>query len=99
MTNARLILLGMLFGVAACSSASPKFLNTTPQTLSVEGWEIDVYWRGTDAQAIRTNTVWGASKQDMQIRAAVAMEEVTGCRVDRRSLNGDAAVMNARLIC
>ena len=85
--------------LSACASPSPQYLTAPRQTISVQGWDMDVFRRGDRAQIIRTNTAWGASKQDMQIRGIIAVEEITGCRVDRRSPTGDAVILNVKLIC
>ena len=88
-----------LLTLAACASPSIEYTGAPSRALSVNSWEITVFRRADRVQAIRTNTVWGASKQDMQINGAIAITEVTGCRVDRRSFTGDAVILNAKLIC
>lgn len=85
--------------LAACSSASPRYLGTKPSRAEVDGWRIDVYHKGNAVQAIRLNATLFPARDEMAYRAVVAIEGTTGCEVVKGSMRGDAVVVNARVKC
>lgn len=88
-----------LLVLTACSSASVRYLGVSPIPVDVEGWRIDVYSDGANAQAIRMTSELGVKPETMKTRGVLAVELATGCRLDGRTVRYDTNVLNARLIC
>ena len=76
---------------------SLEFLGFASATVTVEGSTFDVRVKGTVAEAIRTNLQYAPGMGQMGGRAAVAIEQVSGCTVKR--FGGDQAVIFAELDC
>jgi len=93
----RYVLVFML--LSACSSASLGFQQLTPDHIVVEGSTFDVFRRDLAVQAIRLDFEALPNKAVLVARAVAAIELATGCRVDRRTLAGDQALVNAMIIC
>jgi hypothetical protein len=96
--------LACLFGLvcllylAGCASApGPDFAQVPATRVVVESSEFDIRVAGRTAQAIRVNAQYAPRVGPLGLRAAFAMEQVSGCAV--RSLQGDAAVLIGRLQC
>ncbi len=88
--------------LGGCDSPSPgRFAHEARHT--VGGDRFAVHWategRRGAAEAIRLERRWGAKAAVVRSRAVVAIESVTGCRVDGRSVHGDANVIRAALLC
>ena len=91
--------IGLLL-LAGCSSPSLEYSKTDRVEVGVGDRVFHVYSTGKTAQAIRMNREWGAADQDsVNADAALAIERATGCGVDERSLQGDRAVINAKIRC
>jgi hypothetical protein len=84
---------------SACSAPSFEYSGQAPSRVDVGRRTFDVYVRNDKAQAIRTNKEWGASKDDVFRDARTAIEEASRCSVDKESISGDIAMINARIIC
>lgn len=89
-----LILMALLAG---CNTPSPAFRGVPVQTVSVDGSTFDVRVKAKTAEAIRTNVQYAPRFGPIKDRAAVAIEQVSGCEV--RSISGDQAVAVAKLKC
>ena len=90
-------LLGLaLLAMAACSSPSVGFMGVEPETVVVEGWTIDVYALDGRAEAIRMTKDWDQSTALMKERGLIAVEQVTGWTVDRRTISGDGSIVRMR---
>ena len=85
--------------VAACSSPSPGFLGAERTSVTVEGWEIDVYRKGEEAQAIRMTYDRAADGHLMARRGLIAVALVTGCQKLRALGEGDPAIVTVRIGC
>ncbi len=100
--SARWMVAGLCLAVAGCDSPSPgRFAH---EARAVAGGDrFAVHWtvegRRGAAQAIRLNRRWGARPAVVRARAVAAIEQVTGCRVDGRTVSGDANVVRVTLIC
>jgi len=91
--------IALALALAACSSPSLKYTGQEATRAQINGWVIDVYQKGTQAQAIRLNSIMLPAPEDMQHYGTVAMERATGCKVIESSRKGDAVVLNAKLRC
>ncbi len=100
--SARWMVAAVCLALAACDSPSPgRFAQEARH--AVDGDRFAVHWtvegRQGAAQAIRLNRRWGARPAVVRARAVAAIEQVTRCRVDGRTVSGDASVVRATLIC
>lgn len=93
----RLLFLVLL--LAGCSSPSLKFMNIEPVRVSVEGSIYDVYSNGSEVQAIRVNRELLPSKAKAIVRMVMAIEQATGCTVVPTSVDGDQALVKAKIRC
>lgn len=80
-----------------CDTTGPGFRGIAATRITVGGDTFDVRVNGTRAEAIRLNSRWAPRLASVAPQGVAAIERVTDCRV--RKLDGDAAVMTARLDC
>lgn len=90
-----LIMATLLLG--GCNTPGPAYRGVDPVRITVRGDVFDVRVDGARAQAIRLNTRWAPRLSAVAPQGVAAIEQVSGCRV--RKLDGDAALMTARLDC
>ncbi len=83
--------------LAGCNTPGPAFRGIDPVRITVRGDMFDVRVDHLRAQAIRLNMRWTPNINAVAPQGVAAIERVSGCRV--RKLDGDAAVMTARLDC
>lgn len=88
-----------LMFTAACSSPSMKFNGITPLQVVADGSVFDVYSNGNEVQAIRVNMQVLPSMSQTVARAISAIETATGCSVIPSSIEGDQALINAKIRC
>jgi hypothetical protein len=93
--GASILFLSLL--VAACDTPGPGFRGIDPVRIKVRGDVFDVRTDGVTAEAMRLNTRWAPRLSGVAPHGVAAIERVSGCRV--RTLDGDAALMTARLDC
>ncbi|WP_375175760.1 hypothetical protein [Pseudooceanicola sp.] len=87
----------LLFMLAACDAPTPGFRGAEVSRHVIDGSAFTVHVKGGMAQAVRTNRQFAPRIGPLAGRAAVAMQQASGCRVTR--IAGDAAVLVARLSC
>lgn len=96
-------LLGMylcLAGVmAGCDSPHPRIAGEEVTRITVEGSDFSIRVKGDMAEAIRTNFAPRRDHARILLRAVVAIEQATGCKVDQNSVKGDPALMVAHIAC
>lgn len=98
----RCLLLISALALAACDSPNPLsvYAGVPPTRVEVEGSVFSVRVAGSQAQAVRTDFDLRAGLGGRIVpRAGIAIERASGCRVVDGSLKGDAALIEARLIC
>jgi len=83
----------------ACNTPTPEFYGVPKQQVVVGKSTFDVRQSGDRAQAIRVNTEWAPNWSHTYTRFAIAIEGATGCKIKPKSLQGDQALMEARLDC
>ena len=83
--------------LAGCAAPVDEFRGVPGARASVDGSEFMIYRKGDQAQSVRTNVQYAPRIGPLAGRAAVAMQQVTGCRV--KYLAGDAAILVGELSC
>ncbi|WP_319824805.1 hypothetical protein [Thalassovita sp.] len=86
-----------LMFLVACGGPSPEFRGVQPTRVKLAGSVFDVRVKGDRAEAIRRNAEYAPRMGPIGVKAGLAIEEVSGCRV--RKLTGDQAMIRARLDC
>jgi hypothetical protein len=92
-----LILFGLVTMLAACNTPGPHFRGLNPTRITVEGSTFDVRVRDELAEAIRINSKYAPRFSPVRERAAIAMAQVSGCRV--KEVRGDQALATGILDC
>lgn len=92
----RIFLVPLLF-LAACNTPGRPFHDVPPVRMEVAGSTFDVRVRGELAEAIRINPQYAPRLGALEVLAAFAMAEVSGCEVE--GVLGDQAVMTGILDC
>ena len=90
-------LLLALLVLTACNTPGPHFRGLPATTVTVEGSTFDVRVRDDKAEAIRTNMEYAPRFGPIRKRAAIAMAQVSGCRV--KEVRGDQAQALGLLDC
>jgi len=86
-----------VFLLAACDTPSTTFRGAPVQRITVAQSTFDVRVLDRRAEAIRLNGEWAPRLAAVELRARIAIETVSGCKVTR--LRGDQAIMIADLKC
>ncbi|SEQ12825.1 hypothetical protein [Thalassovita taeanensis] len=86
-----------LAGLVGCNTPGPAFQGAPVSQVALGGSVFDVRVKGNRAQAIRVNRQYAPRVGPIGVRAGLAIELVSGCKV--RRLDGDQAVLVARLSC
>lgn len=92
-----LILFVLVVLLAACNTPGPQFWGIPATRITVQGSTFDVRVRDDLAEAIRINAEYAPRFSPIRERAAVAMAQVSGCRV--KDVRGDQAQAIGRLDC
>lgn len=91
--------LAMLVLLAACNTPGQRPGYPPPAVLAVEGSMFRVFHDGRSAVAIRIDPDLKPRAGRIFARAALAMEQASGCRVVRATLAGDVTMIRADLLC
>ena len=86
-------------GLAGCDSPSPGFGKGQKMELDVADMRFSVHYTVWQAEAIRTNAMWGVKRGDAMLKGAVAIERASGCKIVPRSLRGDTNIVRADIDC
>jgi len=89
------LLLALL--LMGCGGPSPEFRKVHVTRVMMGISMFDVLVTGLHAEAVRVNTQYAPRLGQLGLKAVLAIEQVSGCRVDR--LSGDAAMVEATLDC
>lgn len=90
-------ILPVLVVLSACNAPGPHFRGLPATTVTVDGSTFDVRVRGRLAEALRTNMEYAPRFGPIRVRAARAMEIVSGCKV--KEVRGDQALATGILDC
>ncbi|SLN16897.1 hypothetical protein AQS8620_00351 [Aquimixticola soesokkakensis] len=98
------VILGLLASLAGCAATTPSvsMITAAPVLRVVEGDRFQVYVDAARerAEAHRTNVVFPPpSKFEVLQHGAIAIREATGCAIAEGGLQGDQAIIKARLDC
>lgn len=91
----RLFLLSVL--LAGCDSPSLRFTGIPAQRIDAGGMTFSVRIRDDTAEAMRISQAWLPRERDVFRNATIAIEQASGCAVDR--VDGDQAIVRAGLDC
>lgn len=90
-------ILPLMLLLAACNTPSQAFRDAPASTVTIDGSTFDVRIKDRRAEALRINVQYAPRMGPIGGRAAMAIEQVSGCRV--HDISGDQAVVHARLDC
>ncbi|PTX57522.1 hypothetical protein C8N43_2192 [Litoreibacter ponti] len=85
--------------LVACGAPSMGVIGGQSERVTVGDYVFEVNFKGSRAEAYRTNTLWAPKARQVFAAGATAMEQVTGCHVVRSSVRGDVALVQADLLC
>jgi len=85
--------------LTACDSPSMAFQAIEPVMITMDGSEFSVRVTPYDAEAIRLNFEPGATRYSIVPKGVKAIEAVSGCKVLRETLRGDADLVAADIAC
>lgn len=91
--------LALVLLLAACDLSGQMPGYPPPSVLMVEGSQFRIHHDGHRAVAVRIDPDLNPRTGRIQDRAVRAMEEVSGCRVLRHTLRGNATTIRAELDC
>ena len=92
-------LLPLVFLAACGAQPSPLLLGAQRRDVVVAGRSYTVFWTERMVEVIRLG--WASPGEHQGIRATMIglIPEVTGCRVNERSLTGDSGEMRGAVNC
>lgn len=89
----------LLLALAACDSPSISMMGGTKTEVTIDGSRFSVHRHEDRVEVIRTNMQWRPTADQIVPKAEMAIRQATGCAVRGNSLEGDAAIIKARLNC
>ncbi len=95
----RYLFLTLAMACAACDSPSITMAGATKTVVQVEQSTFSVYQLGDRVEVIRTNIEYGRDAKGIMARAIAAIPLATGCEVVPGSLDGDPALLTAKVHC
>lgn len=88
-----------LIFLTACTAPTFRNLNAPSRDVTAQGLDFRVYYTLAEAEAYRLTPMLKPRYSIVQPAAIEAMEQASGCKVDRSRLQGDPAKFVADLIC
>jgi hypothetical protein len=85
--------------LAGCDSPSPAFMRLPAQRIEVGGMLFSVRHSDTAAEAMRLAPFAHFPRGRVAYNGGLAILKASGCRIRPRSLDGDEAIVRARLDC
>lgn len=95
----RSVLILAVLTLAACDSPSPAMWGADVAQIEVDGSTFSVRRAGDRVEALRVSMEFRPKKYETLMKAAIAMQQTTGCAIRTGSLRGDQAVARAELDC
>lgn len=93
------LLLVIGLALSGCDSPSPQFFHGERREVMADGMSYTVFRVGNEVEVYRTNPMILPRLSLVFAGAKAAIAKATGCAVKDGSLEGDAALMRARLDC
>jgi hypothetical protein len=85
--------------LGGCDSQSMEFMAARSENVVIGGMNFGVHWTDKATEVYRTGMIARRQWDDVPANALLAIETVTGCKVKEGSMEGDAALMKAKLTC
>lgn len=76
-----------------------KYAGVEGAPVDVDGSRFTVFSQHGEVQVIRTSREIMPNEAEIFAKAAVAIEQVTGCSIRNNSLSGDEVVVDAKIDC
>ncbi|NNK78282.1 MAG: hypothetical protein HKP40_06175 [Litoreibacter sp.] len=95
----RPVLATLLMLLSACNTSGVPVWNGQSTVVQSGAHRFRVVHTRTRAEAYRINPILRPKTREVLPAAVNAIDQVTGCAVDRTSLRGDVALVKADLIC
>lgn len=89
----------VVIALPGCDSPSMAFQGVPAQSITIGPSTFSVRVRGDRVESLRISREWRPSESVVLSRAAMAMEQATGCPLRSGSLTGDQAIQRALLAC
>ena len=89
----------ILVFLGACDSPSIAFRDGVHGTAEAGGSRFGIHVKGDRVEAYRVSREWRPRLDEVRVRAVTAIEGLTGCAVKPGSVDGDQAIIRARLRC
>lgn len=88
-----------LLVLAACAAPSVAVMGGHSRSVEVGQYQFSVNFKGSQAEAYRSNIMWAPKEHQVFSAATTAIEQATGCRVVQSTLRGDVALVQADMLC
>ena len=95
----RLLMIFLLLVLAGCAAPSVGVMGGAKGSADVGGYSFVVRYKGSQAEAYRSNKILRPKAREVFAAGATAIERVTGCHVVRNSVSGDVALIKADILC
>lgn len=95
----RIFLTVFLVLFSGCSTPSVRVMGGAKGTADVGPYTFVVRYKGTRAEAYRTNKMLRPKAREVFAAGAAAIEQVSGCHAVRNSVRGDVAIIEADILC
>jgi hypothetical protein len=90
----------LAFALAACGAQpAPEFFGATRTEVTRDGRQYVVLQKGERVEIIRLGYATRGEHQAIRATMIALAEEVTGCKLRERSLQGDSGEMRGSLTC
>lgn len=95
----RILISSCFLILSACAAPSVGVMGGRSGSATVGAYAFDVNFKGSQAEAYRSNIVLRPKASEVFAAGATAIEQVTGCRVVPNSVRGDVAIVRAEILC
>ncbi|WP_051153772.1 hypothetical protein [Litoreibacter arenae] len=85
--------------LAACAAPSVGVMGGRSGSTVVGAYAFDVNFKGSQAEAYRSNIVLRPKASEVFAAGVTAIEQISGCRVAPNSVRGDVAMVQAEILC
>lgn len=93
-------LLAPLLVLAACAaSPAPEFFGARKVEVTRDGHDYTLWFTDSRVEVVRHGWAGRGEHQDIRATMIALIPEVTGCRLNERSLSGDSGEMRGSIRC